>query len=139
MIRNVAEFQTDLPDDMIVDEHDIVQFGGRGVTEAVAEMLAAAGYEVSEPIYCGLVGWELDIRAKGRRFWLRICQLEGDQYVLFSSDMTWRFWRRLPSYAEFLTELDRGLRRHGAMRDITWGVNGPRLEETRAPHPLDPQ
>ena len=88
-LRPEAEFRTELPDDMVEDDTDIVEFGGRGVTEALGKMLVSLSYEVSAPIYAGEQGWELDARVRGRRFWLQVSQVDGQHYRLSTKDMTW--------------------------------------------------
>ena len=77
IIRPEAEFQTELPYDAIEDETDIMEFAGRGVTEAISALLTSLGHRVSEPIHAGEHGWELDVWVRGRRFWLQITRMEG--------------------------------------------------------------
>lgn len=133
-LRPEAEFRTLLPDDLIEDEEDIVAFAGRNVVEAIGVMLSALGYEVSEPIYAGEHGWELDVCAKGRRFWLQVSRMDGPNCRLSALDMTWRFWRRHPSFGTFLTQLDAELRRDGRFEQIGWLRDWD--DETRSPHPV---
>ena len=60
-IRPWAEFDSTLPDDQIdsEDEMDILQFAGKGVSEALAEILKGLGCEVLELIYLHERGWEV--------------------------------------------------------------------------------
>jgi hypothetical protein len=134
-VRQWAEFRTELPLDWVEDETDIVEFPGRNVTEAIAAMLASLGYDVSAPIHAGEHGWELDVRANGRRFWLQITRMEEHDCHLTTQDMTWRIWRLQPSFEEFLTQLDRALREDGRFSQIGWFRD--RKDETRSPHPVE--
>jgi hypothetical protein len=97
-------------------------------------MLSALGYDVSAPIHAGEHGWELDVRAKGRRFWLQVTRIEGPDCYLSTQDMTWRFWRVRPSFEEFLTQLDDALRRDRRFNQIGWFRD--RKDKTRSPHPV---
>ncbi len=133
-LRPRAEFQTSLPDDGIEDETDFVEFPGRNVTEAIATMLSGLGYDVSPPIHAAEHGWELDVRANGRRFWLQITRMDELNCILVTQDMTWRIWRLHPSHAEFLTQLDAALRQDGRFDEIGWYRNWE--DDTRTPHPV---
>ena len=69
-IRPWAEFESTLPDDQIdsEDEMDILQFAGKGVSEALAEILKGLGCEVLQLIYLHERGWEVLYKggAKGK-------------------------------------------------------------------------
>ena len=127
-----AEFRTELPYDGIEDETDFVEFPGRNVTEAIAGILKSLGYDVSAPMHAGEHGWELEIRARGRRFWLQITRI--DDCILCAFDMTWQFWRRRPSFKEFVTQLDAELWRDGRFDQIGWYKDW--RDKTRSPHPF---
>lgn len=129
-----VEFRADFPDDMIEDEHDIIQFGGLGMASALRTMLTDQGYDVSEPLNCGVVGWELDIRSGGIRFWLRISQSDAHDYVVHAQDMTWKFWLKGPSFAEFLAAIDNWLHADGRFDQVGWFRDW--RDDTRAAHPV---
>lgn len=133
-LRPEAEFRTELPEDGVEDETDFVEFPGRSVTEAIAAMLADLGYGVSAPIHAGEHGWELDVRARGRRFWLQVTRMGGLDCTLSTKDMTWQFWRARPSFEEFLTQLDTALRADGRFSQISWFRDW--RDKTRSPHPV---
>jgi hypothetical protein len=133
-VRQEAEFRTALPYDGIEDEIDFVEFPGRNVAEALAAMLACLGYDVSAPIHAGEHGWELDVRANGRRFWLQITRMDEQGCILVTMDMTWRIWRLRPSYEEFLTQLDGALRKDERFSDVGWYRDWE--DKTRSPHPV---
>lgn len=133
-LRPEAEFRTELPEDGGEDEVDFVEFPGRSVVEAIASMLAGLGYDVSAPIHAVEHGWELDVRAKGRRFWLQLTRMGGPDCILVTKDMTWQFWRKRPSFGELLTQLDRALRADGRFSQIGWYRDWS--DKSRSPHPL---
>jgi hypothetical protein len=120
--------------DAVEDENDIVEFAGRSVTEAIGAMLAALGYNVSPPIHAGEHGWELDVRAKGRRFWLQVTRPAGPACCLASQDVTWQFWRDRPSFEEFLSQLDAALRQDGRFDRIGWFRDW--RDKSRSAHPV---
>lgn len=133
-IRPCAEFQTELPLDWLEGETETIEFPGRSVTEAIAAMLESLGYDVSAPMHAGELGWELDVRANGRRFWLQISRMEESVCDLVAWDMTWRIWRTQPSLEEFLTQLDAALRKDGRFSQFGWYRE--RKDKTRSPHPV---
>ena len=133
-LRPEAEFRTELPYDSKEDETDFVEFPGRNVTEAIGSMLSGLGYEVSAPMHAGEHGWELDARASGRRFWLQITRMDEQNCILTTKDMTWQFWRRHPSFEEFLTKLDAALRGDGRFDQIGWFQDWK--DKTRSAHPV---
>ena len=115
-----AEFRSVIVDEGIEDETDFVEFPGRITTAIIADMLADLGYEVSLPIDGGVRGWELNIEAGGRRFWLLVSVIDEDENYLHLTDETRRFWRRHPSFADFLRHLDGALRRDGRFQNLLW-------------------
>ena len=123
-VRPWAELRTELPSDQIEDEHDIVQFGGRGVAEAIGGLLAAQGYEVSPPEYAGEHGWEFDFHALERRFWCQVT--ETDRIQLLCIDMTSSPFGGVsrkpphPAYVEVIRLLDRELAGDPRFYDLAW-------------------
>ncbi|MBP7648639.1 MAG: hypothetical protein KA744_02205 [Phenylobacterium sp.] len=123
-VRPWAEFRTDLPSDQVEDEHDIVQFGGLGVAEAIGGLLAAHGYEISPPEYAGEHGWEFDFHALERRFWCQVTEVERIQ--LLCIDMTSSPFGDVsrkpphPAYIEVMTLLDRDLVDDPRFHDLAW-------------------
>lgn len=137
-VRPDAEFLYDFPDDQIEDGHDIVMFGGRGVTEAIAKMIRELGYQVSAPQDEDFKGWSLDISDRRSEFWLRFSDLRPTGVVV-TADRTFPRWlwpwpRR--AYVDFLLGLDTALRRDGRFSDIRWVRD--RDDEVGAPSPVVP-
>jgi hypothetical protein len=124
-VRRDAEFLYDFPEDQIEDDHDIVQFGGKGVTEAIARMIRGLGYQVSDPQDEDFKGWALNVSDRRSEFWLRFSDLRPTG-ILVTSDLTFPLWlwpwpRR--AYVDFLSQLDAELRRDGRFREIKWFAN----------------
>lgn len=128
IIRHVVEFVPDFPDDAVEDGHDIVQFGGRGVTQAIGGMLQGLGYKVAGPHERGFLGWELDAQKEGYRFWLRVSDLGDGEHILSSRILNGWFLTKLRKHAQFLTDLDGALRRDGRFNQIRWRSTDSRGE-----------
>ena len=120
-IRKWAEFLADFPYDAIEDEHDIIQFSGRNVTEAIREIFVRMGYEVSEPVHAHEHGWTLDIVFQNRRIWCQISHVTESYYLcLEDSGFRW-FKKRGPEfYVEAISRLASELAVDPRFHDITW-------------------
>ena len=118
-LRTFAEFDTDIPDDTVEDEHDIVVFGGMAVAEAIMDLLRAPNREVSSLDDLGFKGWGFMVRIPRRHIGFRVQYIE--QVLLTSFDMPSLFRGRNPAeHAALLTELDELLRRDGRFHNIRW-------------------
>lgn len=117
----LAAFTSDLPDDQIEDDDDIVQFGGQGVSGVIAQGLRAAGFKVQEPQHMGMTGWEFSV--KGRyRLSLRVSDL-GDFFILgsfFNPFFPFFLDRQEQFEAAVLRGVTDSLRRDGRFRDLLW-------------------
>ncbi len=114
--RDKALIGSDFPDDMIEVDGEIVQWGGRGVAVAIADILRRLGAEASEPIDEGDHGWGLDIDYKDRNPWCLI-QDGGGHFYFWIDD---RWGRDRPEYVELLVGLNEGLHRDSRFHDIRW-------------------
>ena len=117
-IRPCAEFRTDIPSDMVEDEHDIVQFGGRAVAMAVGEMFAGLGYKVEEPSYEGEHGWDLRVQRGDFCLWLEFTEIE--EMILQTKDVTPRSKRSAKAYGDALIELNEALSSDPRFHDVLW-------------------
>jgi hypothetical protein len=120
-IRPCAEFCADFPDDSVEDDDgEIIQFGGRGVAEAIAAMLRGAGFEVSAPEHQHEHGWDFEVEAHGRRTWFQISLI--DDFILqskfYGSFFTGGRDKKL--YAEVLTRLNDGLVADPRFTNVRW-------------------
>lgn len=120
-----TRFLTDLPDDGVENETDILVFPGRNVAEAIGGLLRGLGYEVSEPENQEENGWDFDYYASGRRFWCQVSSY-GEPFSLITEDMarTWtdKIFKRPPSpiYAEVLTRLNEALAADPRFHQVQW-------------------
>jgi len=121
LIRPCAELYADFPDDMIEEDGEIVQFGGRGVAEVIAAILRARGYEVSVPEHQHENGWDFDVKTQRRRVWIQISDL-GDVLVLTSRCYAGLFPKRKDGdvHAEVLTQLAAGLAADPRFKTVRW-------------------
>lgn len=134
-LRPLAHFQTDIPSDSIEDENDFVQFGGRNLAEAVGAMLTRRGYRVSPPRDAGFCGWDFEARKGWIRFWMRVTEFDEVERLLFTRDMTMRFWTIHPSYEQFLSELSADLNEDPRFHHVGWtNLDG---DEPHAPSPIE--
>jgi hypothetical protein len=120
-IRPCAEFTAVFPDDSIEEDGDIVQFGGRGVAEAMAAMLQDAGFDVSTPEHHFEHGWDFDVKTQRKRVWIQITEI-GDVFVLASKFYGGTFPRRSDEevYSDVLTRLNAGLACDVRFSKVRW-------------------
>jgi hypothetical protein len=149
-LRPVAEFRADFPDDQIEDGDRIIQFGGKTVTEAVAEIVRGLGYSIGDLLNEEEHGWQLEVKGENCSLWLQITDL-ADHMILDAMDATELFERsrspRARQYAELLPRLNAALKLDGRFHDIKWytrknaqgevGVDEPVSEEA-APERVKP-
>ena len=120
-VRRWAEFASTLPTDLIEDDHDIVQNGGKSVAAAIGEILGGLGCDVDPPRYAGDHGWDFAVRAKGARFWCQITLIE-DYIFLFDYPSAIAKWlhREPPAYFETLGALAAALARDARFSEVRW-------------------
>ena len=53
-VRPCAILHTNFPDDMVEEDGEIVEFGGRLITDAIISVLRRLGYEVSALPFAGM-------------------------------------------------------------------------------------
>lgn len=121
IVRHWARFETDLPDEAIEPEGvgDFIQFGGRPVAAALAEMLRARGCKVEPPEHGGEHGWYLDIRApNGHRMWGQVTDME--YYLLMLEDRATGGPSRHPAYLGVLEGLHDDISADPRFRNLRW-------------------
>lgn len=131
LIRPCAEFQANFPDDMIEEDGEIVQFGGRAVTETISAMLRDRGYEVTPPEHQGENGWDFNVKIQKRSIWIQISYL-GDGFILNSKCYAGVIPRQLDEtvHAEVLKRLNDGLATDGRFSDVRWQLRRDLLSGT---------
>lgn len=120
-IRSRAEIVADFPDDSIEDDDDIIQFGGRGLAEAIVEMLRRLGYEVSTPEHRDEHGWDFTVRSNRKKVWMQVTDLRTE-YVL-STDYIWSlraFLSKEQMYAPLLRRLNQEFARDPRFKNVSW-------------------
>jgi hypothetical protein len=119
VVKPSVEFLAEFPDDALCDEDGAeLQFAGRNVAETVAAALTARAYVVSDPEDCQELGWELEARHGGCRFWIRLTKIGA--FVVVTQDMTFRLWPKRPTYLEFLQDLDAALGSDPRFSQVRW-------------------
>ena len=119
-VRTLATFTSDLPDDFIEKDGEVVQYGGKSVAEAIGEMLRRLGCQVGPPEYAQEHGWHLYVDAQKRSVWCQVQDI-GDEYVFDIRDKTWRlFGKNHPAYVEVLRRLGEELARDPRFHNVLW-------------------
>jgi hypothetical protein len=125
-VRTLTTFHTDLPDDAVetADGMDFIQWPGRNVVQAIADMLKAIGWTPEDPLDLEERGWDLDARCGDRMISLRI---EVPEEVIMNitdrtPDRTWYFKRKPPGpvFVNMLVGLDAAMKADGRFRNILW-------------------
>jgi len=122
-----AAFGSTLPDDVIENEEgtDFIQYGGKSVAEAIAEILRGLGLQVDAPRNAHERGWELDIKAGKRPLWCQITLIE--EYLFVFEDLS--FWDKLlkrqnPIYVGALRGLAAALAADQRFHNVRWYETG---------------
>lgn len=125
-IRPDAEFLADFPDDQIEEDGDIIEFGGRAVAEALAEMLRKSGYAPTAPEHQGEHGWDINVPVKSGRVWLEVTDL-GDNFILQSANygsLLRLFRKSADDHADVVIALANGMDADPRFRSIQWRAAG---------------
>jgi hypothetical protein len=120
MVRSIAEFCADFPDDSIEDEQGFVRFPGRTLADVIAQMCQDMGFDASKPEDGAEQGWAFSLQASKRRYWFQLTHF-NQYWTLNSSDVT----RYEPTpgdvgHAELLRRIDAAMKADRRFREITW-------------------
>lgn len=138
-IRSTAQIVADFPDDMVEEDGEIVQFGGRTIAEALGDILRGLGYGVSSPEHQQENGWDFDVTSEGKRVWMQIADL-GGEYGLSTEFMPKLdlFASKTQVYGTMLDRLNTALRGDPRFQSVKWydrfdsaadaGADGPLAE-----------
>ena len=115
-IKSLAEFRADFPDDMIEEDGEIVQSGGKAVAEALGEILTGLGCAVKGVKNAGDHGWDCSFSFERYGLWFQISDL--DPYLLICKPPFGVSTE--PRYLNLLIKLNDALRRDGRFHDLLW-------------------
>ncbi len=119
IVRSLATFQADFPDDSVEDDLNIVLVGGKNVTEAIRDILVAQGCTDAKLRYGGEHGWELTFAYQGYPLWMQVTQLDHYILVCKESPGTGDGSESAP-HLKVLLMLNEYLRRDGRFHDLIW-------------------
>lgn len=135
-LRSDVQFRSGFPDDTVEDDHGIIVWPGRNITETLKAALERLDYRVSEPICAEHAGWELDIWRGRKSLWLRINIVDADEcYLMTKCSSSW-LWPEMKLFRMFLTDLQRILEEDSRFSVIGWfptGGSAPAMEPAEAP------
>jgi hypothetical protein len=119
--KPLAVFRSDLPDDFIInDGRELVQIGGRNVTEEIRALVLKLGCDASAVIDGGKRGWGLSIHYKGEGLWLHIRSYYPAYYLVLARPHWSGSLTRDPTYAELWKALNAALRQDPQFHDLQW-------------------
>jgi hypothetical protein len=144
IVRSLATFQADFPDDCVEDDFNIVLVGGKNVTEAIRDILVAQGCTDAKLLYGGEHGWELTFAYEGYPLWMQVVQLDHYILVCKESPIPGDGSESVP-HLKVLLMLNERLRQDGRFHDLVWyrqqdflrGGSGADLPVARADPPLE--
>lgn len=120
-VRYCAQFGSSLPDDVIEDDDEIIQNGGKSVAAAVGEILGRLGCEVSAPVYAGDHGWEFQVKTQGCRLWCEVTIIHDYLLQLYNTSWADKFFGRHPAgYLDTLRALGRELASDARFINVRW-------------------
>ena len=120
-MRRWAAFDSDLPYDGIEDETGFIQYPGKALAEAIAEMLLRLGCTRAEIDPLEYRGYEVVFDFGKKQFRVRVTMI--DQYMLTFSQYSFmdRLRRRFsPEYLEILHRMNAELNRDGRFHRVRW-------------------
>lgn len=136
-IRSIAQIIADFPDDTVEEDDEIVQFGGRTIAEALAEILRGLGYHVSPPEHQHENGWDFDVTFEGKRVWMQIADLV-DEYILTTEFMPKisLFASKTQVYGPMLDRLNAALKCDPRFQSVKWYYRFGSPDDLGADSPL---
>jgi hypothetical protein len=120
-VRSWVLFDADLPYDGIEEGGDFIQWPGKNVAEALADILIGCGYEDVAIDNLHHAGYEITFSVGKRYFGARVTVI--DTYTVSIHQYSWLdelFGRQRPEYLEALKRLNAELARDGRFRGIRW-------------------
>jgi hypothetical protein len=116
--------RTDLPDDVVETDDEIIHQPGRNIAEAMQEILGRIGCtKVGEPWEEGEQGWQFLFESEAKPFWCQASRAEGDDcmVVVGKNYMSEGLFRRGPSrHEQLLQRLGVAMAEDGRFHDLRW-------------------
>jgi hypothetical protein len=119
-VKPLAQFRADFPSDVVEDDGGIVQFGGKNVAEAIAQILSRLGCRVSDPMDAGEHGWELDIKCEKIPLWAQVTDLNPIYYFILEDNSRLFGKSNHPSYLRLIKILHKELELDLRFHNISW-------------------
>jgi hypothetical protein len=120
IVRSLATFQADFPDDCIEDDFDIVVQGGRNVTEAIRDILVANDCTDTKLHYGGDHGWELTFVHQGYPLWMQLTRIDPEYILTCKESPGMSDGSGSPPHLKALLMLNEQLRRDERFHDLVW-------------------
>ncbi len=119
IVRSLATFQADFPDDGVDDGSGIMLYSGKNVAEVVRDILVANDCTTPELSNDGVHGWELTFAYRGYPLWMQVVRL--DHFILECKEGP-RMGDGSTSapHLKVLLMLNEELRRDGRFHDLLW-------------------
>jgi len=133
---NLAAFSADFPDDWMEEGDEIIEFPGRLLITAIAELLRAKGYSVSDPMFQMEKGWDLVVDHEKASVWMNVTSFDERRFVLQHASRSRFVTLHRELYAEVMQALNEGLREDERFGEVLWfdkfgepaGFLNPRVE-----------
>jgi hypothetical protein len=120
VVRSMATFRADFPDDCVEDDFDIVFFGGKNVTEAIRDILVAQGCTDAKVRYGGEHGWDLNFAYQGYPLWVQVVQMDPEYLLTCKESPTMDDGSESAPHLKVLLLLNHQLRGDGRFHDLIW-------------------
>jgi hypothetical protein len=141
IVRPWAEFTTSLPDDGIENETGFIQWPGKNVAEALAEILAGLGCTDVEIFDLEHAGYDVGFRLGKLVLAARVTVIDNP-LIAFGR-------KRQPEYLDFLKRVSDALAKDGRFQNLRWftddevltgvkGAKSPLEKEPRTKRPAEP-
>ena len=141
IVRNKVEFKSTFPDDSVEHEDGyFIQYPGKNVAEALAEMIAGLGYEIDPVESAGAAGWDFNVKVGKHWYTCQATLIEDYLAEFWNPSRSWwdRFMERppAPGYLELLERVAGALVADPRFSDIRWATDEEATTGRGAPHPV---
>lgn len=121
IIHPHAEFQADIPADVLEEDGVMVQTGSKALAEEIALMLRQSGFNAEDPLNQEIRGFDFEVKMGRARIWVLISDL-GDCFLLQSKSHAGLFGGRRAqvSHAEVLNRINAFFAADRRFTDVRW-------------------